>query len=214
MSSPNWTERSSSLCAGVFSILALGLAGCDAAPSATAARSHGAGEGSQVAARGAYDDAPTQRAPYGADSRSGGAAGERPAVKADLDADTPRYHGKPIWAANRNHSGQDNADYQFKRDGQDFGAANVDDFVAKAHDFIDHPPEGAQTLTRANGDQLIYDPKTNVFAVAAKDGAPRAMFKPRNGPAYWDQQKANLDQPYGGARRTAARRSSGQDDNG
>ena len=33
------------------------------------------------------------------------------------------------------------------------------------------------------------DPKTNVFAVATKDGAPRTMFKPETGQAYWDQQK-------------------------
>ena len=30
----------------------------------------------------------------------------------------------------------------------------------------------------------------NIFAVATKDGVPRAMFKPDQGPAYWDVQKA------------------------
>ena len=70
------------------------------------------------------------------------------------------------------------------------------------------------TLTRSNGDRLIYDPKGNIFAVADKNGAPRTLFKPKDGQAYWDKQKeaeANGDS-YGAARRSA--RKSGSDDNG
>ena len=37
---------------------------------------------------------------------------------------------------------------------------------------------------------LLYDAKTNVFAVATADGKPRTMFKPRTGAAYWAEQKA------------------------
>ena len=44
-------------------------------------------------------------------------------------------------------------------------------------------------INRQNGDRLIYDPRANVFAVVSKDGAPRTMFKPRDGAAYWAQQK-------------------------
>ncbi len=36
---------------------------------------------------------------------------------------------------------------------------------------------------------LYYDPKANIFAVADREGAPRTMFKPRDGMAYWQQQK-------------------------
>jgi hypothetical protein len=36
----------------------------------------------------------------------------------------------------------------------------------------------------------MYDPKGNVFAVASKAGAPRTMFKPDDGMAYWEEQKA------------------------
>ena len=32
--------------------------------------------------------------------------------------------------------------------------------------------------------------RSNIFAVVTKDGAPRAMFKPQAGKAYWDQQVA------------------------
>jgi pyocin large subunit-like protein len=61
--------------------------------------------------------------------------------------------------------------------------------VQKAHAFVGHPPKGTLTLTRKNGDILYYDPKGNVFAVASKEGAPRTMFKPDDGMAYWDKQK-------------------------
>jgi pyocin large subunit-like protein len=133
-------------------------------------------------------------------------------------------HGKPMWAANRRHSADENAEYQFDRDGADFGARSVDDFVTKVHAFVDHPPAGAQTLVRTNGDKLIYDSKANVFAVVTKDGAPRTMFKPRDGAAYWDQQKERVaeegkdggsDSGAGYHRRYRARNSDrSQDDEG
>jgi len=43
-------------------------------------------------------------------------------------------------------------------------------------------------VARANGDALLYDAKTNTFAVVSKTGAPRTMFKPRDGANYWQQQ--------------------------
>jgi pyocin large subunit-like protein len=162
-------------------------------------------EGGAALQPAAYDNAARSYA-------SGQARGAAAPSTVDLDADAPRYQGKPIWAANRNHSSQDNADYQFKKNGADLGADSEDDFIAKAHAFVDHPPEGAETLKRANGDTLIYDAKDNLFAVVAKDGAPRTVFKPRDGAAYWTQQKADLDKPYGGYR--SASRKSGGDDNG
>ena len=36
-------------------------------------------------------------------------------------------------------------------------------------------------IDRANGDALLYDAKSNTFAVVTKAGAPRTMFKPRDG---------------------------------
>lgn len=197
------------LTAGVFFILTAGLVGCDGAPSANPARSHAAADAAGPGARGA-DEGSVQTASYGSTDRTASASGGR-AARADLDADTPRYQGKPIWAANRNHSGQDNADYQFKKNGQDLGAADEDSFIAKAHAFIDHPPAGAETLKRANGDMLIYDAKANIFAVATKDGAPRTLFKPRDGATYWAQQKTDADKPYSSRRATASKGSGGGD---
>jgi len=203
------TERPVRISLGAAAIMALALASCDGAPSAGPARGHAAGEGAAPIGGGA------RQGSYASASRTGDGQTytDRSAAKADLDADAPRYHGKPIWAANRNHSSQDNADYQYKKNGADLGADSEDAFIAKAHDFVDHPPKGAQTLKRSNGDTLVYDAKSNVFAVVAKDGAPRTIFKPREGAAYWDQQKAEVDKPYSGYR-TTARKTSAADDNG
>lgn len=105
------------------------------------------------------------------------------------DAPVRLVAGKPFWAANRTRTAEENAQRGFERNGEAFGAATVDDYVAAAHKFVSDPPKGSETLKRANGDTLIYDPKGNVFAVVSRDGAPRALFKPDDGESYWEVQK-------------------------
>jgi pyocin large subunit-like protein len=162
--------------AAAVSMLAL-LAACDNGPSAVAEQPQAAG--TQMAATGA----PTSRE---------ASVDRRQETVAQID-------GRPMWSASRRYSAAENAQRAFDRNGEAFGARDLDAFVKKAHAFVSHPPAGAQTLTRANGDVLIYDPRGNVFAVASKDGAPRTMFKPDDGAAYWEQQKSRE------ARRTASR---------
>ena len=58
-----------------------------------------------------------------------------------------------------------------------------------AHGFVHAPPPGVETLKRRNGDTLFYDARRNVFAVMTKQGAPRIVFRPRDGAGYWEQQK-------------------------
>jgi pyocin large subunit-like protein len=108
---------------------------------------------------------------------------------ARADAPVPLFEGKPMWAPNRKHSAEDNAQYQFSHHGEDFHAKTEEDYVSKAHAFIDHPPAGAETIERRNGDRLIYDQSSNTFAVASRDGAPRTLFRPRTGADYWAEQK-------------------------
>jgi len=148
--------------------LALGLAACGGHQSAVQS------QGGQ----GAASSAPA----YGSGSTSQASYGSR-------DAATPEINGKPMWAANRKHTAVENAQYQFTKNGQDFGAQNENDYVTKVHAFVESPPSGVETLDRANGDRLIYDAKSNTFAVVSRDGAPRTMFKPRDGAAYWTEQK-------------------------
>lgn len=121
-----------------------------------------------------------------------GTTAERAEAPATDHRDDPvkLVDGKPMWSASRRYSADENAKRAFERNGEDFGASDIEDFVRKAHAFVDHPPAGSLSLTRTNGDTLIYDPKGNIFAVANKDGAPRTMFKPDDGMDYWEEQKA------------------------
>jgi pyocin large subunit-like protein len=127
----------------------------------------------------------------GVEQASRDAAYDRPdAVQDRRAAPVPEIDGKPMWSASRRYSAQESAQRAFEKNGQDFGARDLDDYVRQAHAFVDSPPKGVQTLARANGDTLFYDPKANVFAVANRDGAPRTLFKPREGAAYWTEQKS------------------------
>ena len=152
---------------GAAAVIALGLAGCGGHQSAVT------GQSGQSAAS----------------STSGGAYGSSQSSYATQDASTPLVNGKPMWAANRKHTAVENAQYQFTKNGQDFGARSENDYVTKVHAFVENPPAQAQTLDRSNGDRLIYDGKSNTFAVVSRDGAPRTMFKPRDGASYWAEQK-------------------------
>ena len=152
---------------------AVALAACNGKPSAVASQS--------ASAPAAYGNAPA--------SNARGSYGGSYASTDPRDAPVPQVDGKPMWAANRKHSAEENAQYQFAKNGGDFGAANETDYVKKVHAFVERPPHDADTIERSNGDKLIYDPAGNVFAVVSRDGAPRTMFKPRDGASYWAQQK-------------------------
>ena len=158
----------------------LAISACDAGPSATGKAPSPPPPPASISAAGAAGGA-IQPAQAGGTMQA--AAIDPRDVPAPLATD-----GKPIWAANRKHTAQENADYQFGKNGKDFGAVSEADYVTKAHRFIDAPPAGVQKLERANGDALLYDAKSNTFAVVTKAGAPRTMFKPRDGAAYWRQQ--------------------------
>jgi pyocin large subunit-like protein len=135
--------------------------------------------------RGGETPAPEQPAPGDRADRS---VVDTPR-EASREGPVARVDGKPMWAANRRYSAEENAEYQFKQHGEEFGAKDIEDFVKTVHAFTGKPPAGTERFERSNGDLLLYDPKTNVFAVVTEDGAPRTMFKPDDGAAYWAQQK-------------------------
>jgi len=177
------------------------LAACDNGP--TAVRSKTAADAGSYAgpsSSGGSDD----RSSYA--SRGRGASDGAPAIDHRKD-DVKLVEGKPMWSPSRRYSAEEGAQRAFERNGEAFGARSIDQFIKKAHAFVDHPPAGTQTLTRPNGDTLFYDPKANVFAVASKAGAPRTMFKPDDGPAYWEKQKDRESHP-----KYARRSRGGQDD--
>ena len=168
------------------------LSACDNGPSAVSKQA----AGTQMAS------ASTPERSFGSDrgNDDGSSVDHRKDAVASAD------DGKPVWAPSRRNSAEEGAQRAFERNGQAFGARSMDQYVNKAHAFVGHPPKGTLTLTRKNGDTLFYDPKGNVFAVASKDGAPRTMFKPDDGMAYWDKQKDREQH------RQASRRSKRSDD--
>jgi pyocin large subunit-like protein len=140
-------------------------------------------------------------------------AADRPAPRASVarvdhrNDPVRQVGGKAMWSASRRYSAEDAARRAFERNGEAFGATSLDQFVRKAHAFVESPPQGTLRLKRANGDTAFYDPKSNVFAVTNPDGAPRTMFKPDDGIAYWEAEKTRE------ARRQTARRARTADDN-
>jgi hypothetical protein len=159
-----------------------GLAACDNGPSAVRSRDRDGAQASNDNPTGARSD----------DGGGGSASSERRGYRDNATRSTPKAVdiGGNQWAGSSKYPPAESADYHFRKDGHDFGARDVNDYVAKAHAFVSHPPQGTQTQQTRNGDTLFYDPKNNVFAVATRDGAPRTMFKPRDGAAYWEQQKS------------------------
>ena len=154
----------------VIAGLCLLLSGCDGGASAVPVQK--AGEVVQATA-----------------AASEASSGDRSRASDADRAPVPKVDGRPMWSATRRYTAEQNARRAFERNGAAFGADSVDAFVRKAHAFTARPPKGALFLSRDNGDRLIYDPAGNVFAIASAEGAPRTMFKPDTGMAYWEQVK-------------------------
>lgn len=177
----------------------LGLASCDAGPSAVLKDGEGKAASSPVAVAPVAE--PETPAPAAAREPSAepetthqnAAApnfGKPLPIAADHAVVTATHYGDwPLWSSNRKYSTAENARYHFERHGPEFGSKSFEDHIAMVHGFIHAPPPGTETLKRNNGDTLFYDPKGNVFAVMTKKGAPRTMFRPDDGVAYWNRQK-------------------------
>ena len=96
---------------------------------------------------------------------------------------------KPALTASRRETVDDKIARLYRRNGADFGAGSAEDYLDKVTAFTAKPPRDAETVKRPNGDTLIYQASTNTFAVVARDGTPRTMFKPTTGADYWAEQK-------------------------
>lgn len=96
---------------------------------------------------------------------------------------------KPAVTANRRETVDEKVSRLYQRNGTAFGARSAEDYLTRMKTFVETPPRGVETVRRPNGDTLYYQASTNTFAVAARDGTPRTMFKPDDGAAYWTTQK-------------------------
>lgn len=110
---------------------------------------------------------------------------------------------KPPVTANRRETADAKVQRLYERNGAAFGAKSADDYLTKVRAFTETPPRGAETVKRPNGDTLYYQASSNTFAVVDRNGVPRTMFKPDDGPTYWAQQKERA--PTFGQRRSGGR---------
>ena len=121
------------------------------------------------------------------DTNAGTDADARPASDAGFSPQQDAI--PPLWSSGPEHDAQENAAHHWQKHGSEFHELHSEqDYTNAAHDFVNHPPPGAETKHDSRGNTLIYDPDSNTFAVKARDGAPRTMFRPHNGRAYWDRQ--------------------------
>jgi len=162
--------------AGATAALVLGLAGCGNGGSAVETRDRTA-EGAETALTGAT----------GVPAETAGSVPEK---------------ARPALTANRRETVDAKIARLFERNGADFGAATAEDYLAKIQVFTARPPAGTERVERPNGDRLLYQASTNTFAVVSRDGVPKTMFKPRDGAAYWAEQKTAA--PNFGRRRSGS----------
>ncbi|WP_428151217.1 S-type pyocin family protein [Brevundimonas sp.] len=118
-----------------------------------------------------------------------GAVGVTSAAAATTPA-TEAPAEKTVLTANRRETVDEKIKRLYETNGSDFDARSAEDFLDKITAFTSRPPSGTETATRPNGDTLLYQASTNTFAVVARDGTARTMFKPDDGPTYWAEQKA------------------------
>ncbi|QBX37163.1 S-type pyocin family protein [Brevundimonas sp. S30B] len=134
--------------------------------------------------------------------RSGSTPGEGATLTATASFPEPQAAPveKTAVTANRRETADAKVQRLYERNGAAFGARSADDYLKKVQDFTTRTPRDAETVKRPNGDTLIYQASTNTFAVVARDGTPRTMFKPNDGPTYWAEQKERA--PTFGQRRS------------
>jgi len=147
----------------VATLATLALAGCDNGPSAVETR-----------------DRTTQASDISLVAATGAVASEAMAAETTV---------KPVLTANRRETVDAKVTRLYERNGAAFGARSPEDYLARIKAFTESPPPGVDRVRRPNGDTLFYQASTNTFAVVSRDGTPRTMFKPDDGPAYWAEQK-------------------------
>jgi hypothetical protein len=94
--------------------------------------------------------------------------------------------GKQIWSSTNKKTSVQNAFKHWKDHKDEFPELyNSKQYVEKAHSLLQC---SEQTLTkfRPNGEILRYQTTSNTFGAFTKDGAPKTMFRPRDGIHYWE----------------------------
>lgn len=97
--------------------------------------------------------------------------------------------GGSLWSSTKSKSAVENALGHWNKHKSEFPELqNAKQYAEGAKNFLTNPPKGTLTKPNSRGDTLRYDPSTNTFGVLGKDGAPRTMFRPKDGMDYWNRQ--------------------------
>lgn len=123
------------------------------------------------------------------------------AAAPESEVDAVASEAKPPVTANRRETADAKVQRLYERNGAAFGAKSADEYLSKVRAFTEATPKGTETVKRPNGDTLYYQASTNTFAVVDRNGVPRTMFKPDDGPTYWAEQKERA--PTFGQRRSS-----------
>ena len=95
----------------------------------------------------------------------------------------------PLWSSTKIKSAVENALGHWNKHKSEFPEfQNAKQYAEGTKDFLTNPPKGTLTKTNNRGDTLRYDPNTNTFGVLSENGAPRTMFRPKDGMDYWNRQ--------------------------
>lgn len=95
----------------------------------------------------------------------------------------------PIWTSTKKRSPVKNAYEHWKKHEDEFPEyINSKQYVDGTKNFLNNPPSGTLTKTRANGDTIAYHPPTNTFGIKDANGTPRTMFRPTDGIKYYHAQ--------------------------
>ena len=101
----------------------------------------------------------------------------------------PKPLGPSKWRSTGFKPGE--LDIHFNKHAGEWGAGNLtkEAYLKRAQDILGREP-GGEILghTRANGDILRYNTRTNELAVGAQDGTIRTLFRPKDGLDYWNKQ--------------------------
>jgi len=94
-----------------------------------------------------------------------------------------------LWTSTKSKSAVENAFGHWKKHKVEFPEfQNAKQYVEGTQKFLNSPPKGTLSKSGSNGDTLLYNPKTNTFGVKDANGAPRTMFRPKDGMDYWNKQ--------------------------
>jgi len=97
----------------------------------------------------------------------------------------------PIWTATKERTYVQNAFDHWSRHGKEFpGIQNAKQNVEHAWKFRDRID--ISTVTRGNGERLLYDVPTNTFGIFTRSGTPKTFFKPREKLEYFIRESNKI----------------------